>query len=168
MLVHFANISTWSTFNLWICEVVCFRVESTELLNLQTQNGSLSQNLNPVFNVPNQTLLQNLSHITSPNQNFTYSISLPNQTTPYLNDSSDVSVTPQQVDMLMKTYLVAITMFITGISLFGLAYFRMSVSISKQLHNTMFKIVLGAKTYFFDSNPVGECLQLTVHQCLYS
>ncbi|XP_056011170.1 ATP-binding cassette sub-family C member 4-like isoform X2 [Ostrea edulis] len=131
-------------------------VESTELLNLQTQNGSLSQNLNPVFNVPNQTLLQNLSHITSPNQNFTYSISLPNQTTPYLNDSSDVSVTPQQVDMLMKTYLVAITMFITGISLFGLAYFRMSVSISKQLHNTMFKIVLGAKTYFFDSNPVAQ------------
>jgi hypothetical protein len=150
------------------CDVVCCRVEATELLNLQTHNGSLSHHQNPDFTVPDQTLLRNQTFISSANQNLTHSISSANQnltysissqTTPYLNTSSGVSVTPQQVDALMMMYLVALSIFIAGISLFGLAYFRMSVSISKQLHNTMFTIVLGAKTHFFDSNPVGEYIQ---------
>lgn len=61
-----------------------------------------------------------------------------------------------QGDELMQQYLVAMSVFVVGISFFSLVYFRMSVIISKRLHNNMFQVVMGAKTHFFDSNPVGK------------
>ncbi|XP_062616989.1 ATP-binding cassette sub-family C member 4-like isoform X2 [Saccostrea cucullata] len=122
--------------------------ESADLLNLQRQTGQSSINLNPVINMSNQSLKQNM----------TYNIFPVNHTTLPSNGSSLVTSIQHHVDLFMKTYLVAISIFIVGVSLFGMAYFRMSVCISKKLHNTMFDIVIGAKTHFFDSNPVGQIL----------
>mgnify|MGYP000046598322 CR=1 FL=1 len=37
------------------------------------------------------------------------------------------------------------------------AFLFIAVSASQNLHNNMFRKLLGAKIYFFDTNPVGKC-----------
>ena len=39
----------------------------------------------------------------------------------------------------------------------AVAFLYIAVSSSQNLHNKMFKKLLGATTYFFDTNPAGEC-----------
>ena len=124
-----------------------FRAEVSDILRLQSQNGSLPDD--SMLTILNQT--QGLGYSLSPPpqphtpRNFTPS-----------NSTPDISLMHREADQLMQMYLVAMSLFMGGISLFGLAYFRMSVIIGKKLHNAMFEVVIGAKTYFFDSNPVGE------------
>lgn len=132
-----------------------FRAEVSDILRLQSQNGSLPDD--SMLTIVNQT--QGLGYSLSPPpqphtpRNFTPSNFTPSNSTP------DISLMHREADQLMQMYLVAMSLFMGGISLFGLAYFRMSVIISKKLHNAMFEVVITAKTYFFDSNPVGkECL----------
>lgn len=72
------------------------------------------------------------------------------------NFTTEGSLITLQGDELMQQYLVAMSVFVVGISLFSLVYFRMSVIISKRLHSNVFRVVMGAKTHFFDSNPVGN------------
>eukprot|EP00105_Crassostrea_gigas_P021459 XP_011440600.1 PREDICTED: multidrug resistance-associated protein 4 isoform X2 [Crassostrea gigas] len=117
--------------------------ELSDSLNVKAQNGSYP--LYPVVNTLNQTL----------GSNTLYNI------TPLLQTSNSTpvgSLIITQGDELMQKYLVAMSVFVVGISLFSLVYFRMSVIISKKLHNNMFQVVMGAKTHFFDSNPVGRIL----------
>ncbi|XP_065933456.1 ATP-binding cassette sub-family C member 4-like isoform X3 [Magallana gigas] len=107
--------------------------ELSDSLNLRTQNGSYS--LYPVMDKispVHPTLLSNFT--------------------------TEGSLITLQGDELMQQYLVAMSVFVVGISLFSLVYFRMSVIISKRLHNNVFRVVMGAKTHFFDSNPVGQIL----------
>uniref|UniRef100_A0A8W8LF17 Multidrug resistance-associated protein 4 n=1 Tax=Magallana gigas TaxID=29159 RepID=A0A8W8LF17_MAGGI len=107
--------------------------ELSDSLNLRTQNGSYS--LYPVMDKispVHPTLLSNFT--------------------------TEGSLITLQGDELMQQYLVAMSVFVVGISLFSLVYFRMSVIISKRLHSNVFRVVMGAKTHFFDSNPVGQIL----------
>lgn len=50
---------------------------------------------------------------------------------------------------------------VTGTFLFAFAsavvFLYTAVSASQNLHNKMFKKLLGATTYFFDTNPAGKC-----------
>nr|XP_034300519.1 multidrug resistance-associated protein 4-like isoform X5 [Crassostrea gigas] len=119
--------------------------ELSDSLNLKTQNGSYP--LYPVIDTLNQTHGLYTTYM--------YNI------TPLLQTSNFTpkgSLIITQGDKLMQQYLVAMSVFVVGISLFSLVYFRMSVIISKRLHNNMFRVVMGAKTHFFDSNPVGQIL----------
>lgn len=134
-----------------------FRAKVSDILRLQSQNGSL----------PDDSMLTILNQTQGPG----YSWSPPPQ--PYApsnftpsNSTPDISLMHREADQLMQMYLVAMSLFMGGISLFGLAYFRMSVIIGKKLHNAMFEVVIGSKTYFFDSNPVGEeLLSVHMYQC---
>nr|XP_034300520.1 multidrug resistance-associated protein 4 isoform X1 [Crassostrea gigas] len=117
--------------------------ELSDSLNVKAQNGSYP--LYPVVNTLNQTL----------GLNTLYNITPLLQTS---NSTPEGSLIITQGDKLMQQYLVAMSVFVVGISLFSLVYFRMSVIISKRLHNNMFRVVMGAKTHFFDSNPVGRIL----------
>uniref|UniRef100_A0A8W8LH46 Multidrug resistance-associated protein 4 n=1 Tax=Magallana gigas TaxID=29159 RepID=A0A8W8LH46_MAGGI len=117
--------------------------ELSDSLNVKAQNGSYP--LYPVINTLNQTL----------GLNTLYNITPILQTS---NSTPEGSLITAQGDELMQKYLVAMSVFVVGISLFSLVYFRMSVIISKRLHNNMFQVVMGAKTHFFDSNPVGRIL----------
>eukprot|EP00105_Crassostrea_gigas_P042556 XP_019926704.1 PREDICTED: multidrug resistance-associated protein 4-like isoform X4 [Crassostrea gigas] len=119
--------------------------ELSDSLNLRTQNGSYP--LYPVIDTLNQT--HGLYTI------YMYNITPLLQTS---NSTPEGSLITLQGDELMQKYLVAMSVFVVGISLFSLVYFRMSVIISKRLHNNMFRVVMGAKTHFFDSNPVGQIL----------
>ncbi|XP_065933440.1 ATP-binding cassette sub-family C member 4-like isoform X2 [Magallana gigas] len=119
--------------------------ELSDSLNLRTQNGSYP--LYPVIDTLNQT--HGLYTI------YMYNITPLLQTS---NSTPEGSLITLQGDELMQQYLVAMSVFVVGISLFSLVYFRMSVIISKRLHNNMFRVVMGAKTHFFDSNPVGQIL----------
>nr|XP_034300528.1 multidrug resistance-associated protein 4-like [Crassostrea gigas] len=117
--------------------------ELSDSLNVKAQNGSY-----PLYRVAN-TLNQTLG------SNTLYNITPLLQTS---NSTTEGSLITAQGDELMLQYLVAMSVFVVGISLFSLVYFRMSVIISKRLHNNMFRVVMGAKTHFFDSNPVGRTL----------
>ena len=39
----------------------------------------------------------------------------------------------------------------------AVVFLYIAVSASQNLHNKMFKKLLGATTYFFDTNPAGKC-----------
>ncbi|XP_065933452.1 ATP-binding cassette sub-family C member 4-like isoform X1 [Magallana gigas] len=121
--------------------------ELSNSLNLRTQNGSYP--LYPVIDTLNQTHGLYTTYM--------YNITPHLQTSNFTTEGSLITV---QGDELMQQYLVAMSVFVVGISLFSLVYFRMSVIISKRLHNNMFQVVMGAKTHFFDSNPVGQILNI--------
>uniref|UniRef100_A0A8W8LGH1 Multidrug resistance-associated protein 4 n=1 Tax=Magallana gigas TaxID=29159 RepID=A0A8W8LGH1_MAGGI len=120
--------------------------ELSDSLNLRTQNGSYP--LYPVIDTLNQT--HGLYTTYMYNNTQPLHPTLPSNSTP-----EGAQITTQE-DELMQQYLVAMSVFVVGISLFSLVYFRMSVIISKRLHNNMFRVVMGAKTHFFDSNPVAQ------------
>jgi len=50
---------------------------------------------------------------------------------------------------------------VIGTYLLGFAgagvFLYVTISASRKLHSTMFEKLLGAKIYFFDTNPVGKC-----------
>ncbi|XP_034300532.2 ATP-binding cassette sub-family C member 4-like [Magallana gigas] len=122
--------------------------ELSDSLNLRTQNGSYP--LYPVIDTLNQTHGLYTTYM--------YNNTLPLHPTLPSNSTPEGALITTQEDELMQQYLVAMSVFVVGISLFSLVYFRMSVIISKRLHNNMFRVVMGAKTHFFDSNPVGRIL----------
>ena len=48
----------------------------------------------------------------------------------------------------------------------AIVFLHVAVSASQNLHNKMFKKLLGATTYFFDTNPAGRCWSLvSPHGC---
>ena len=68
--------------------------------------------------------------------------------------TSDLTETRKQ-NISIYSALVVST-FLLGFADAGL-FLSFAISASQKLHNRMFERLLGAKIYFFDTNPVGKC-----------
>lgn len=77
---------------------------------------------------------------------------------------NETNVTVPYIDSHRNIYIF--TGIIGGVFIFGmmraLLFFKIAVDASQQLHNNMFTRILRAPISFFDTNPVGECLNCSV------
>jgi len=75
--------------------------------------------------------------------------------------SSNSSTTSEELTEMRKHNISIYGSLVGGTFLLAFAaavvFLYIAVSASQNLHNKMFKKLLGATTYFFDTNPAGRC-----------
>ena len=75
--------------------------------------------------------------------------------------SSNSSTTSEDLTEMRKRNILIYGSLVGGTFLFAFGtafvFLSIAVSASQNLHNNMFKKLLGATTYFFDTNPAGKC-----------
>jgi len=75
--------------------------------------------------------------------------------------SSNSSTTAEDLTEMRKRNISIYGSLVAGTFLLAFAgaviFLYIAVSASQNLHNKMFKKLLGATTYFFDTNPAGKC-----------
>ncbi|XP_041372527.1 ATP-binding cassette sub-family C member 4-like [Gigantopelta aegis] len=58
----------------------------------------------------------------------------------------------------LQYFVIFVCGFVVCATVFSVTHYQLCAFASQRLHDKMFKFVLGAKTQFFDSNPVGRIL----------
>ncbi|XP_048244120.1 ATP-binding cassette sub-family C member 4-like [Haliotis rufescens] len=58
----------------------------------------------------------------------------------------------------VKKYILSVVAYVFVMLVYGILVFQMTVLASQNLHNKMFRFILGSRTRFFDENPVGRIL----------
>ena len=75
--------------------------------------------------------------------------------------SSNSSTTSEDLIEMRKRNISIYGSLVGGTFLFAFGtacvFLSIAVSASRNLHNKMFNKLLGATTYFFDTNPTGKC-----------
>ncbi|XP_071088769.1 ATP-binding cassette sub-family C member 4-like [Haliotis cracherodii] len=58
----------------------------------------------------------------------------------------------------VKKYILSVVAYVFVMLVYGILVFQMTVLASQNLHNKMFRFILGSRTRFFDENPMGRIL----------
>ena len=81
--------------------------------------------------------------------------------------SSNSSTTSEDLTEMRKRNISIYGSLVGGtfVFAFGTAFVFLSIAVSasQNLHNKMFSKLLGATTYFFDTNPAGKCCLINLN-----
>ena len=87
-------------------------------------------------------------------------------------DIHNTNLTLDIPDVDSYTNLYIFSGIVGSVFLFGLfralLFFKIAIDASQNLHNRMFTSILRAPVVFFDANPVGKCMSVSLSVCQWS